>query len=103
MILEVGLIVVSIPIGYALRKSSTLVNRTGHALTGIIYAMLFFIGLNLGGNEDLLLRLADLGIQGVVIGILSALGSVFALCFLFRSFFPDLPRPKIYRKDSEQI
>ncbi len=102
MILEVGLIVVSIPIGYALRKSSLIVNNTGHALTGIIYAMLFFIGLNLGSNEELLLRLADLGVQGVVVGLCSAFGSIFVLCFLFRSFFPDLPPPKLLDKGHDQ-
>ncbi len=91
MLLEIGLIVGGIPVGYALRKSSFAVTTTGHALSAVIYALLFVIGLNLGNDESLLLRLADLGVQGVLIGILSALGSVFAICFLFRSLFPAMP------------
>ncbi len=96
MILEVGIIVASIPIGYALRKFPKVVGVTGHALTIIIYAMLFFIGISIGGNEDLLLRVADLGVQGIIVGVFSALGSVFFLCFLCRRFFPNLPRTKLH-------
>ncbi len=99
MILEVGLIVASIPIGYALRKSKAVVGSTEHALTAIIYAMLFFIGVNLGSNEDLLKRVADLGLQGLIIGVFSALGSMVVLCFFFRSFFPSLTRAKLQQKD----
>ncbi len=87
MILEIGLIVVGIPLGYAVHKKKAAVSATNHALSGIIYTLLFLIGLSLGSNEDLLARVGELGIQGVIIGILSALGSVFAVCFLFRSFF----------------
>ncbi len=87
MILEIGLIVVGVPLGYALHKKPKAVGFTNHALSGIIYALLFFIGLNLGGNENLLSRMGELGLQGTVIGVLSALGSVFVVCFLFRSFF----------------
>ncbi len=95
MLLEMSLIVGSIPVGYALRKSTAAVGFTGHALSIVIYALLFLIGLNLGNNEDLLLRIADLGVQGVVIGVLSGLGSVFVVCFIFRSFFPAMPTTNI--------
>ncbi len=91
MLLEMGLIVGSIPVGYALRKSTMAVGFTGHALTIVIYALLFLIGVNLGNDENLLLRLTDLGVQGVIVGVLCALGSVFIVCFVLRMFFPALP------------
>ncbi len=87
MILEIGLIVVGVPLGYAIHKKTRAVSATNHALSAIIYALLFLIGLTLGNNEDLLARVGELGVQGAIIGILSGLGSVFAVCFLFRSFF----------------
>ncbi len=87
MFFIIGLIIGSVPIGYFLRKNSHAVNFTNRALVFVIYALLFFIGLGLGSNEELLLRLSKLGVQGIVIGVLSALGSVFAVCFVFKSFF----------------
>ncbi len=92
MLLEIGLIVVGVPLGYAVHKKPAAVGLTNHALSGIIYALLFLIGLNLGSDEGLLARMGELGLQGTIIGVLSALGSVFAVCFLFRSFFK--PRAK---------
>ncbi len=92
MLLEIGLIVVGVPLGYAVHKKSFAVKLTNHALSAIIYALLFLIGLNLGGDEDLLSRMGELGLQGIVIGVLAALGSIFTVCFLFRSWLT--PRNK---------
>ncbi len=94
MLLEVGLIVVGVPLGYALHKKPLGVSLTNHALSAIIYTLLFLIGVNLGGDEGLLARVGELGLQGVIIGVLSALGSVFAVCFLFRSFFTQKQKDK---------
>ncbi len=87
MLLEVGLIVVGIPIGYAIHKNKKAVSITNHALSFVIYALLFLIGLNLGANDDLISRLADLGIQGIFIGILSAIGSIIVVWFLYSIIF----------------
>ncbi len=94
MILEIGLIVVGVPLGYAVHTYQRAVQSTNYALSAIIYALLFLIGLNLGSNEKLLARIGELGLQGTVIGILSALGSIFAVCFLLRPFL------KIQQKNS---
>ncbi len=85
MLLEVGLIVVGVPLGYALHKKPSAIGLTNHALSGIIYTLLFLIGLSLGSNEDLLKKVGELGLQGVIIGVFSALGSVAVVCFVFRS------------------
>ncbi len=87
MWVEVGLIVSGIPLGYALRKKPMAITFTNHALSAVIYALLFLIGLSLGGNEDLTARLAELGVQGVLIGILCSMGSIFATWFLYSIVF----------------
>ncbi len=78
MLLEVGLIVAGIPIGYALRKQDTAKKWVNHTLSCVIYTLLFLIGMTLGSNADLLARLTELGVQGILIGILCALGSAVA-------------------------
>ncbi len=87
MWVEVGLIVSGIPVGYALRKQPMAINFTNRALSAVIYALLFLIGLSLGGNEDLTARLAELGVQGVLLGILCAGGSIFATWLLYSVIF----------------
>ncbi len=87
MWVEVGLIVAGVPMGYALRKSSKAVSITNHALSIVIYALLFLIGLNIGSNDDLIARMADLGIQGIFIGIACAIGSILAVWILYNIVF----------------
>ncbi len=87
MWVEVGIIVAGIPLGYALHKKPLAVSITNHALSFVIYALLFLIGLNLGSNDSLISRLADLGIQGIFIGIISALGSILAVWFFYNIIF----------------
>ncbi len=92
MLLEVGLIVAGVPLGYAVHKIPCAVRGANFALSAIIYALLFLIGLNLGSDENLLARVGELGLQGIIVGVLSALGSIFVVCFLFRSFFAITPK-----------
>ena len=87
MLLEIGCILGGIPLGYALRRRPSAVRWTNHALSGIIYVLLFLIGVSLGGNADLLSRVSELGLQGVVIGLLGSLGSAFAAWVLFKTLF----------------
>ncbi len=87
MLLEVGLIVAGIPIGYSLRNKPQVIRITNHALSFVIYALLFLIGLNLGGNDDLISRLADLGLQGVLIGALCSFGSIFVTWGIYNVIF----------------
>ncbi len=87
MILEIGLIVAGVPLGYALRNKPLAINITNKALSYIIYVMLFLIGVSLGGNEDLLARIADLGVQGTLIGAGCALGSALVVWAVYRFIF----------------
>ncbi len=87
MWVEVGLIVSGIPVGYALRKKPLAVNITNHALSIVIYALLFLIGLSLGSNDDLLARFTELGVQGVLIGILCSSGSIFVTWLIYNVIF----------------
>ena len=86
MIVEMSLIVAGIPLGYAVSKQKKTVQATSKLLTVVIYALLFLIGLNLGSNDELVVRIGELGLQGFIVGILAALGSVFVICFLLRKF-----------------
>lgn len=87
MLAEVGCIIAGLPLGYALRKYATIVRIANGMASGIIYALLFLLGVSLGSNEQLLARLGELGMQGLAIGLACALGSVAVTACIANKFF----------------
>ncbi len=87
MMLEIGLIVAGIPLGYMVRQKALAQTIVNNALSLVIYIMLFLIGVSLGGNDDLLARIAELGVQGALIGIGCALGSAVVVWATYRFIF----------------
>lgn len=50
----------------------------------IVWLLLFFFGVAIGGNHTIVAKLGDFGTQAVVIGVLTTLGSVLAAWLLWR-------------------
>lgn len=87
MLAEVGCIIVGIPLGFALRTIAPIVRIANGMASGIIYALLFLLGVSLGSNEQLFARLGELGVQGFSIGLACALGSVAVTACIANKFF----------------
>lgn len=84
MITEIACIAVGIPVGYVLRNKPVVVHLTDKITAWSIYALLFLLGLSLGANDELVSRMADLGVRAVVISLCSLMGSVAAAWVLQR-------------------
>ena len=56
-----------------------------HILLVLIWALLFLLGLQVGGNEQVIANLSTLGWQSLVIAMLATLGSVVGAWLLWRS------------------
>lgn len=87
MLAEVGCILGGIPLGYALRHRARLVRTANGMASGIVYVLLFLLGLSLGSNEHLLSRLGELGLRGFGIGLACALGSIVVTAFIAGKYF----------------
>ncbi|MEG2173682.1 MAG: LysO family transporter [Desulfovibrionaceae bacterium] len=87
MLAEVTCILVGIPLGYALRHNTPLVRGTTRMASGVIYVLLFLLGLSLGSNEHLLARLGELGLRGFAIGMCCALGSIVVTACIAKKYF----------------
>lgn len=87
MLAEVGCILGGIPLGYVLRHRARLVRTASGMASGVIYALLFLLGLSLGSNEHLLARLSELGLRGFGIGLACAVGSVVVTAFIAGRYF----------------
>ena len=85
MLLEIGCILGGVPLGYALHRKPLAVRWANHALSGIIYVLLFLMGVSLGSNTDLLARVSELGLRGLCIGLFCAAGSVLVAWMLHRT------------------
>lgn len=85
MLVEMGCILGGIPLGYALRTRQTAVRWANRALSSIIYILLFLMGISLGGNVDLVARLSELGLSGILIGLCCAAGSALVALLLHKT------------------
>ena len=80
----IGLMLTGILLGYLLRKRS--LHKIHTVITVLIWALLFILGIEVGGNEQIIKGLHTIGIEAVIL----TLGSTF-LCFGYalRNFPPD--------------
>ncbi len=76
MIIEIGLIAVGVPFGILLRKKENLKNNLLTAFTLIVYALLFFFGLKVGSNEDVMNNLDEIGLHSLIISLALIAGSI---------------------------
>lgn len=73
-------------IGYILRKVKAL-SHIGKAVSLTIYIMLFFLGVKIGANEQILKGLSGIGLQALVLALAGAAGSIFLASLVYRIFF----------------
>lgn len=67
-------------------KQKTCDALLSRALTGFIWLLLFLLGVEVGCNERLLASLPTLGVEALLVGVLSALGSCVAAFFFWHRF-----------------
>lgn len=61
-------------LGYLLRKKN--IKFISKIITIIIWALLFFLGMEVGSNPDVISNLGSLGLTSLIIAIASLLGSL---------------------------
>lgn len=86
--------IIGICIGYALRsqkKIQPVIGRIHHLY--IIFLLLFFMGISIGNNKEIIHNLGGLGLQAIIIAVASTTGSVLLAWLLFRTLFNKHNRP----------
>jgi len=59
------------------------------ATSYIIYLLLFFMGLGVGTNREIMANIRSIGLQSLVITLFSILGSVLLASLVFKIFFKN--------------
>lgn len=82
-----GVMIIGICIGYALRSQKKIQPLIGKITLYIIFFLLFFMGISIGNNEEIINNLGGLGIQAIIISVAGTGGSVLFAWLLFRTLF----------------
>ena len=92
MFIVILFIFLGIGIGYAVRTRTTsaplvsAVNKwSGKATTGLIWLLLFMLGAEVGGNEQIIKALPTLGVEALLLAVCSVLGCCVLAWALWKS------------------
>ncbi len=75
--------------GFLIRNRKKASGMFGKATSGIIFVLLFFLGMTVGMNESLFKNLSTVGLKAMVLALGSIFGSVGLSFVIYRLFFGD--------------
>jgi len=73
--------------GVFFRKRRKLVLIFNRSTIWIIFLLLFFMGVSVGNNQDIMNNLSTIGIQGISLSMVAILGSVLVSWLVYVLFF----------------
>lgn len=82
MFTVIGIMFAGIGIGYLFRHQS--LPWIGKTITGLIWLLLFILGIEVGHNEQIIHSLPTLGVEACVIATVCVLGSCISACYLWK-------------------
>lgn len=84
MFIVIAFMFAGILIGYLLRNRK--IKYINHAITILIWALLLFLGMEVGKNKDIIKALPIIGAEAISITIAALLGSLLAAWILWKRF-----------------
>lgn len=87
MELVLGVMTAGIVIGYLIRKKSKILRMNEQFVSWAIYLLLFFLGIMVGTNKQVLAHFDTLGLQALVITFGAVSGSLLASWAVYHFFF----------------
>lgn len=81
----IGLMLTGMLLGYLLRKRN--LSGIHKVITVLIWLLLFILGIEVGGNEQIIKGLHTIGLEAVILTIGETLGSVIAAWALWRALY----------------
>lgn len=86
MFTVIGIMFGGVALGFLFRKQAIL-QKLGKPISYTIYLLLFFLGLSVGGNNEIVNNLPSLGGQALLLAFAGTLGSVVAAWGVSKLFF----------------
>ncbi|MDR2913318.1 MAG: lysine exporter LysO family protein [Tannerella sp.] len=86
MFIVIGIMFFGIALGYFFRRK-TILQKLGKPISYTIYLLLFFLGISVGGNSEIINNLPSLGSMALLLAFAGTLGSVLAAWIVYKLFF----------------
>lgn len=83
MLIVIAMMFSGIAFGYIMRSRK--INGIHKAITMLVWALLFVLGVEVGGNPRIIAALPTLGLEALFIAVLAILGSAIAAMLLWKS------------------
>ena len=76
MIVEMGCLILGVPVGFLLRRKPLVIKITYHVLTWSVRILLLLLGLALGADDRLMSQMDTIGARGIFISLCCVAGSL---------------------------
>ncbi len=87
MVFGIGLLVAGIILGVFIRDYKTIIKVSARLTDGSIFLLLFFLGISVGMNEQIISNFQKIGLQSFAITILATMGSILVSYLVYKIFF----------------
>jgi len=87
MVFGIGLLVAGIILGVFIRDYKAIIKVFARLTDGSIFLLLFFLGISVGMNEQIISNFQKIGLQSFIITILATMGSIFVSYLVYKIFF----------------
>ncbi|MBI9069306.1 MAG: LysO family transporter [Salinivirgaceae bacterium] len=74
-------------IGYLFRSKKKLIKISNKSVIWVIFILLFFMGLSVGGNNEIMTNLDTIGFRGLELSLAAVFGSVLLSWGVYMLFF----------------
>ena len=99
MFIIIGLMLTGMLVGYLLRNQN--LSRIHQVITLLIWVLLFILGIEVGGNEQIIKGLHTIGMEALILTLVGTLGSLIAAWALWKVLYPQAAKRKA-AKPAEQ-
>src|SRR5690554_3544618 len=88
MFIAIGFMLLGVLIGFLSRKKPITrkkpIKNTSKLITGLIWLLLFILGVEVGGNSQIVSGLPVIGVEALIITAAAVIGSAVAAFFLWK-------------------
>lgn len=83
----IGLMLTGMLVGYLLRNQN--LSKIHQVITLLIWVLLFILGIEVGGNEQIIKGLHTIGLEAIVLTLAGTFGSLIAAWLLWKALYPQ--------------
>lgn len=76
MVTVLLIMIVGFLLGWVIQKQKQVVMGINRSIIWIIFILLFFMGISVGSNPEIMQNLSTIGLKGLVLSVAAVLGSV---------------------------